>query len=130
MDRLPDSMLTDSEIAEFNKDVIKPPQSWDQQPEEKMIAMFALYKDGKFTGKMLIIPTDDQFDTMSVLQQEWINTGLTVQMGETGKMTYGWAAKMNALQIVLQRYKYTPKFTDVLGLDCLYDYEYWMENLL
>lgn len=131
MDRLDNSFWTENEITEFNKQDITPDKpKWSAEPTQKSMATYTLHKDGKFTGTMLILAVDSQIDTYEALNTEWADTGLVIQLGECGDPTYGWEKKIEALQIVLERYKYTPKFNDVLGCDCIYRYEQWVENLL
>lgn len=131
MDRLGDGFWNDDEITQFNKeDVVPDRPKWNVEPTQRMMATYPLYRNGKFTGKVIIVAVDDQVDGLSALTTEWVNTGLDVRLGECGEMTYGWDKKIEALQIVLERYKYVPKFTDVLACDQVYNYEQFMENLL
>jgi len=130
MDRLPDGFFTENELLRLNTEQITPSKPhWDSVPEQRMMSTYNLYKDGKFTNKVLILPTDDQVDTMQALQTQWADTGLSIQLGEAGGMSYGWYDKWASMQIVLKRYNYTPKFKNV-GCEHVYNYRQFMEELL
>lgn len=131
MDRLEDGFWTENEILQFNTEDVAPSKpKWNSMPQKKLIATYRVYNNDGFTGKIVITATDSPVDTQEALQNLWADTGLTIQIGEFSEEMYGWQEKMNALQIVLDKYQYIPKFTDVPGVDRVYNYRKWMDELI
>ena len=68
MDRLPDDFHTEEENTAHYKEIIEPSKpNWNAEPTQQMVAMYSLNKDGVFTGKVLLVTTDDQVDMLGIL---------------------------------------------------------------
>ena len=126
MDRLPDWGYTEQELNTMAEDIINPPRYCT---DSKCICWYHLMKDGEWTGKSMVLAVESVVDGIDAVNRMVNQYGLSVVPGEYGKESVLNNWKIDAIHMVLDRYKYVGKIK-FAGSDKIYSYEDWMIKLI
>lgn len=125
-DRLPDAFWSQQELRQMAIDVLEP----DRYSEEsRHIVLYHLYKNGVDTGLVMILAVQSVMDAQEAVDRLWAGAGITAVVGEYSEESYLNQQKVEALYLVLHKYKYDGK-QKLPGSDNVYMYEPWMEKLI
>jgi len=129
--RLADWFYTDNELRQMDKELLEdiiPP--FNSVPIKEIVVMFTITSKNGNTGKVMIAKTTDVINYMKALNRTWEPTGLVFGICKVGKLDYGSAALLSAIDIILTPYKYHTKFAEYPGSHRIYNYSQWMSNLI
>jgi len=120
-DRLNDDFWTEDENTMHYNKLLQHVVTLDYEP--RVIASYELIvrETGVYTGKILLIAVDDVVGMMGVINMLWADSKLMVKLGENGIETIHWQQQLNAMYVVLDKWKYTPAGFNELGCDRLYN---------
>ena len=129
-DRLQDDFWTEDENTTHYNKLLQHAVMPSYEP--RAIASYELIvrETGAYTGKVLIIGVDDVVGTMGVINTLWADSKLMVRLGENGAETIHWQQQLNAMYVVLDRWKYVPAGFNELGCDRLYTNNEIIEGLI
>lgn len=125
-DRLSDDFWTEEELTQMALDSIE----LDKYSEEPThIVFYHLYKDGKKTGLVLISAVYSVIDGQNAIDKLWAEAGITAIVGEYSEESVLNQVKLEAIYLVLQKYKYKGK-NKLPGAEKVFEYQEWLGNLI
>ena len=126
IDNLPPEFWTENELDQMALESIEV----DKYAEQKTNIVFLhLFKDLTRTGLVMILAVQSVMDAQEAVDRLWAGTGITAVVGEYSEESYLNQQKVEALYLVLHKYKYAGK-QKLPGSDNVYKYEPWMEKLI
>lgn len=126
IDNLPPEFWTETELDQMALEAIEV----DKYTEQKTNIVFLhLFKDLKRTGLVMILAVQSVMDAQEAVDRLWAGAGITAVVGEYSEESYLNQQKVEALYLVLHKYKYAGK-QKLPGSDNVYMYEPWMEKLI
>ena len=126
IDRLNDDFWTESELDQMALNSIE----LDKYAEQKTNIVFLhLFKDSARTGLVMILAVQSVMDAQEAVDRLWAEAGITAVVGEYSEESYLNQQKVEAIYLVLHKYKYVGK-QKLPGSDNVYMYEPWMEKLI
>lgn len=129
-DRLGDIFLTDSEIAEFDKELLANSSRYStDEPVKKTICAYEFWtKDGN-TKIVTILAAEDAESTGEALERDWSETKMSPILGNMGTEQWNAEARLEALYIVLDKYRFTTELQTQTS-NRLFRWKSWMKELL
>lgn len=125
-DNLPDWAYTEDELDTMavkllsEQDLTKPGH----------LVMYHMYKDGKDTGIVMLLATQCISDTLHAITRMWAPYNMHAELGGyTEEMDPAASYKLNALRLVLDKFRYEGK-VHCAGNDKLYKYKGWFKELI
>lgn len=125
-DRLNDSFWTENELHQMAVDAIELERYAEEQTH---IVFYHLLKDGVKTGLVMILAVKSVIDGQEAIDKLWKELGITSIVGEYNDESYTNKQKVEAMYLLLQKYKYEGK-QKLPGSENVFKYEKWMENLI
>lgn len=126
IDRLNNYFWTENELNQMALKSIEV----DKYTEQKTNIVFLhLFKDLERTGLVMILAVQSVMDAQEAVDRLWAGAGITAVVGEYSEESYLNQQKVEALYLVLHKYKYAGK-QKLPGSDNVYMYEPWMEKLI
>ena len=126
IDNLPPEFWTENELDQMALEAIEV----DKYAEQKTNIVFLhLFKDLTRTGLVMILAVQSVMDAQEAVDRLWAGTGITAVVGEYNEESYLNQQRVEALYLVLHKYKYAGK-QKLPGSDNVYMYEPWMEKLI
>jgi hypothetical protein len=125
IDNLPDDFYNEQELMLMAEAIVNPPKYCTNS---KHLCWFHLMKDGGWTGKSMVLAVESIVDGIDAVNRMVKPHGLSATLGEHGtdNVLNNW--KIDAVHLVLDKYRYTSKIKFV-GDDRVYNYEDWMVKL-
>ena len=125
-DRLNDSFWTQDELHEMAVDAIEPDKYLEEQTH---IVFYHLLKDGVQTGLVMILAVKSVIDGQEAIDRLWSDVGITAIVGEYNEESYTNKQKVEALYLLLHKYKYVGKIK-LPGSNNVFKYEEFMAKLI
>lgn len=125
-DRLCDSFWTENELYQMAIDAIELEKYKEEQTH---IVLYHLLKDGVQTGLVMILAVKSVIDGQEAIDKLWKELGITSIVGEYNDESYTNKQKVEAMYLLLQKYKYEGK-QKLPGSENVFKYEKWMGNLI
>jgi hypothetical protein len=126
VDRLPDAFWSKDEMHQMVVDVLEP-NRFNQEPAH--IVLYHLYKNGADTGLVLITVVESVLDGQDAINMLWADVGITAVVGEYSDESTMSHVKVDAMYMVLQKYKYVGKLK-LVGHQKVFKYQEWFNNLV
>jgi len=126
VDRLPDAFWSKDEMHQMVVDVLEPDR-FSQEPAH--IVLYHLYKNGTDTGLVLITVVESVLDGQDAINMLWADVGITAVVGEYSDESTMSHVKVDAMYMVLQKYKYVGKLK-LVGHHKVFKYQKWFNNLV
>jgi hypothetical protein len=125
-DELCDDFWTESELHQMAIDALVF-DKYEEVPTH--IVFYHLFKEGNKTGLVLITAVKSVIDGQEAIDKLWAEVGITAIVGEYNDESYLNQIKLDALHLLLSKYKYKGK----INLPCsekVVQYQEWMSYLL
>lgn len=126
LDRLPDEFWSKDEMFQMVVDILEP-NRFSQEPAH--IVLYHLYKNGTDTGLVLITVVESVLDGQDAINMLWADVGITAVVGEYSDESTMSHVKVDAMYMVLQKYKYVGKLK-LVGHHKVFKYQEWFNNLV
>lgn len=126
IDRLPDAFWSKDEMHKMVVDILEP-NRFSQEPAH--IVLYHLYKNGTYTGLVLITVVESVLDGQDAINILWADVGITAVVGEYSDESIMSHVKVDAIYMVLQKYKYVGKLK-LVGHQKVFKYQEWFNNLV
>lgn len=126
VDRLPDEFWSKDEMHQMVVDILEP-NRFSQEPAH--IVLYHLYKNGTNTGLVLITVVESVLDGQDAINMLWADVGITAVVGEYSDESTMSHVKVDAMYMVLQKYKYVGKLK-LVGHHKVFKYQEWFNNLV
>ena len=125
-DRLCDGFWTQEELDEMAVDAIE----LNKYTEEKThVVLYHLLKEGNRTGLVMILAVKSVIDGQEAIDRLWSSVGITAIVGEYNEESYINKQKVEALYLMLDKYKYVGKIK-LPGSNNVFKYEEFMAKLI
>ena len=125
-DRLPEAFWSENELRQMAIDTLE----LDRYSEEPTnIVLYHLQKDGADTGLVLIAAVVSVIDGQDAINTLWADVGITALVGEYSEESALSQVKVEAMYMLLQKYKYTGR-TKLPGHSKVFKYSEWLVNLI
>jgi len=125
-DRLPDSFWSKEELRQMAIDVLEP-DKYSEEPTH--IVLYHLYKNGADTGLVLITAVQSVLDGQDAIDRLWAEFGIRSIVGEYSEESVLNHVRVDALYLLLQRYRYEGKIKPVVHQK-VFKYQEWMPYLI
>lgn len=125
-DRLADWAYNDEEMRDMAVDNLETAK-YCEDPTN--IVFYHLLKDGAQTGLVLIAAVKSVIDGQEAIDRLWAEVGITSIVGECTEESYLNQVKVEAIHMVLQKYKYVGKIK-LPGADKVFMYQNWMAKII
>ena len=126
LDRLPDAFWSKDEMHQMVVAILEP-NRFSQEPAH--IVLYHLYKNGTDTGLVLITVVESVLDGQDAINMLWADVGITAVVGEYSDESTMSHVKVDAMYMVLQKYKYVGKLK-LVGHHKVFKYQEWFNNLV
>ena len=126
LDRLPDAFWSKDEMHQMVVAILEP-NRFSQEPAH--IVLYHLYKNGTDTGLVLITVVESVLDGQDAINTLWADVGITAVVGEYSDESTMSHVKVDAMYMVLQKYKYVGKLK-LVGHHKVFKYQEWFNNLV
>lgn len=125
-ERLPDWAFTEEELDEMAINLL----TEQNLTMPGHLVIYSLHKDGENTGIVMLLATQCISDTLHAITRMWAPYNMHAEVeGFTEEKDPAAAYKLNALQLVLDKYRYRGKI-HCAGSDKLYRYKGWFKELI
>lgn len=125
-DRLPDAFWNEQELRQMAIAVLEP-DKYSEEPTN--IVLYHLQKDGADTGLVMIAAVTSVIDGQDAINTLWADVGITALVGEYSEESPLSQVKVEAMYMLLQKYKYTGR-TKLPGHGKVFKYREWFVNLI
>ena len=125
-DRLPDAFWSQEELRQMAVAVLEP-NRYSEEPRH--IVLYHLYKNGTDTGLVLITVVESVLDGQDAINMLWADVEITAVVGEYSDESTMSHVKVDAMYMVLQKYKYVGKLK-LVGHHKVFKYQEWFNNLV
>jgi len=125
LERLPDWCYNEEEIAEYNAELLAT-RYIPMTHEKGHIVAYKLYGSKGYTGKVMLMHTEDIDGLQTAADNEWKDTRIRCIVGCSRE---AYIDEYWAVMKVLDRWKYKPKY-DRIGSDRVFSWEDWMDKLI
>ena len=125
-DRLPDAFWSQEELRQMAVAVLEP-NRYSEEPRH--IVLYHLYKNGADTGLVLIAAVPSVLDGQNAIDRLWAEVGINTLIGEYNEESVLNQIKVEALYLLLQKYKYEGK-VKLVGHQKVFKYQEWFVQLI
>lgn len=125
-ERLPDAFWSETELRQMAVNVLEPNR---HSEEPTHIVLYHLYKNGADTGLVLITAVHSIRDGQDAIDRLWAEVGINTLIGEYNEESVLNQIKVEALYLLLQKYKYEGK-VKLVGHQKVFKYQEWFVHLI
>ena len=126
VDRLPDEFWSQEELRQMAAAVLEP-NRYSEEPRH--IVLYHLYKSGVDTGLVLIAAVQSILDGQNAINKLWAEVGITAIVGEYSDESVLSQVRLDAMHMLLQKYKYEGK-VKLVGHQKVFKYQEWFVHLI
>ena len=126
IDNLPPEFWSETELRQMAVNVLEPNR---HSEEPTHIVLYHLYKNGADTGLVLITAVRSVRDGQDAIDRLWAEVGINTVIGEYNEESVLNQIKVEALYLLLQKYKYEGK-VKLVGHQKVFKYQEWFVHLI
>ena len=126
VDRLPDGFWNEQELRQRAIAVLEP-DKYSEEPTN--IVLYHLQKDGADTGLVMITAVVSVIDGQDAINLLWSEVGITALVGEYSEESVLNHVRVDAMYLLLQKYKYEGK-VKLVGHNKVFKDREWFVNLI